>query len=390
MAWKRWWGNSKAAQNRYTVYAIVRKEDRKTYVGLTRRALSVRVRAHAIDAMRRRTSLGSLGSAIRQVILSGHDFASAFDVECLAEGLSVDEAREAEILWIERLNTAAPRGYNLMPGGASVGGPANSRPVELEHPVHGRQQYPSLYAAIDRRNAELATAKLPQLQFGTVYARLMIGWPVEEALGYAPHEDRRTLRRPFVCEGAVLRRLREVSEATGLSVDTLRSRLHRAAAAGVVSDIREDRRRRPTGRILARLPHPVIAGDRTLTMKAFAFAAELPPSTVAHRYHQLLRRGEDPSAMTDGELIHHLTSAQDRRRMIRLELPSGAVLTGGEREVIRQVLSNPALSAVRPEQLGLSAIRRRLRLKGRRDAQSARWAFGFAPEHHPQNERTQP
>ena len=48
--------------------------------------------------------------------------------------------------------------------------------------------------------------------------------------------------------------------------------------------------------------------------------------------------------------------------LISLVLPDGRALTGGVREVIRQVLDDPALRCGRPERwLGPSAIRARLR-----------------------------
>lgn len=364
----------------YSIYAITRKEDGKTYVGLTRRSIQGRVAAHVRDAMRtnKRSRPGSLASAIRQVLICGHRFETAFRVTALARGLGPDEARDAEILWVERLETYAPKGFNLLPAGASIGGPGNARPTPVHHPRHGLVTYPSLYAAIHSRNDELLAAGRSQLEIGTVYARLMMGWSVEEALDYEQHVDGRSLRRPFFSEGVVLRRLREVSEATGLDISTLRSRLHRAARCGiVVPEIQEDRRRAATGLLSPiLLPDPAgLAVGRTCSIKEFAARSGIAKATVAYRYHQLTA----PDAMDDRDLVAHLTTSQDRRRLLVLTLPDGRTIEGGEREVIRSVLTDRQLAWGRPERLSESGIRRRLRMCPDNSGVAIEWAFGFAP-----------
>lgn len=368
----------------YVVYSISRKDDRKTYVGLTRRSVENRVKAHVRDAMRpgRKSSPGSLASAIRQALFSGHRFESRFVVEVLASGLTEEEARDAEVLWVEQLNAYAPKGFNILPAGTSVGGPGNARPATLSHPQHGPVTYPSLYAAIEARNKELVAAGRKPIEVNTVYARLMIGWVLEEALGYEIREDGRSRRRPFFSEGVVLRRLREVSEATGLSTSALRSRLHRAARLGIaVPDVGVDRRRFGQGRhkpLLLPDPSGAVSG-RALSIKEFARQAGVAKATVAYRYHQL----KDPDSMIDSDLVAHLISDQDRRRMLTLALPDGRVLTGGEREVVRQVLADPLIAWSRPERLSESGVRRRLRLIPDNDGPAIQWAFGFAPEARP-------
>ncbi len=375
---------AKTGQAVYIIYGITRKEDSKQYVGLTRRPLAERIKAHVHDAMRRRrnSSPGSLANAIRQKILCGYSFEAAFDVQVLAEGLTADQAREAEILWVERLHAYAPKGFNILPPGGSIGGPANAHPTVIQHPRRGKLNFPSVSAAIEFRNRELAELNNSLLEVGTVYARLLTGWPIEEALGYLPHTDRRTLRKPFFAKGRVLRRLREVAEATGLSIAALRSRLHRAARRGlnrhdVGHDRRRSARRRPAA---AHLPHPSLDGSgRNLTIKAFSALSGVPKSTIAYRYQQL----ENPGSMSDEDIVLHLCTPQERRRIVTLDLPDGTQLRGGERETIRMLLSNRRFAWSRPEPIGESAIRRRLRLVRSNEGPLVAWAFGLAPDQCP-------
>lgn len=376
-------GKTKATRV-YSIYAIERKDDGMTYVGLTSRPLPARMKAHAYDAMRqgRSNSPGSLASAIRQVILRGHRFSDGFRWRILAKGLSEEDARQAEADWIERLNCFRPRGFNKLRGGASAGGPANARPVSFKHPTLGQLDFESLYQAIWFRNTELRHAGKREYEPSTIYARIDVGWSLGEALGYIQHADGRSRRAAFKHNGAELDRLRIASEATGIPVDTLRSRLHRAKQAGLVQyDLADDRRtsgkRQKRTEIL--LPHPGSpGGGRNLNSASFARVTGVPKATVVSRVAQLRNSGVDLAVLPDEDLIEQLTIPKDRRRIITLTLPNGEVLTGGEREVIRRVLGDTGLSATRMERLGESAIRRRLRLVKCSSGSPISWSFGFA------------
>ena len=100
-----------------------------------------------------------------------------------------------------------------------------------------------------------------------------------------------------------------------------------------------------------------------MSARVFAERAGLPVSTVLHRLHRLIRAGADLARVPDAALIARLTApATDRRTVLCARLPDGTVLTGGHRELTRQLMSNPHLQAQRTEPLSESGLRRRLRL----------------------------
>lgn len=367
----------------HSIYLIEHRESGRRYVGLTTRTIEARVRAHRYDAMRqgRARAEGSLAAAIRETIQAGRTFDTDYRYAVLQSGLTADEARDAEVRWIERMGSAAPAGYNKMPGGASVGGPGNARSVTLTHPDHGLITYTSLYKAITARNAELRATGQKPLLHSTVYERLDMGWTPEEALGYAHHEDGRGDRGAVLYSGRTYRSLRAIAAETGESVDTLRSRLHRAKRAGVADpDLAVDRRSIPAPRGFILLPDPHIPASPTwLHVNEFCARTGVARTTVVHRVSRLLDKGVDVETMDPAKLIALLTTEDDRRTMIHLPLPNGQTLTGGIREVVRDVLADDSLAKSRREQLGDSAIRARLRYVDCADPAKVRWAFGFAP-----------
>jgi hypothetical protein len=200
------------------------------YVGVTKRPLQIRIGAH--DHLARlqltRGGPGTLAAAMRQAFAAGHSFESAFEVEVLAETSSEAEATELERTWIARLGTARPNGFNILPGGASLGGPANATPVSVDHPVRGTLVYESLMDAVPDLNRERVNQGNPPLRLGTIYARLELGWSAEEALELKAHRDRRQRRAAFRCCGRIYDTLDELARAEGMPIDTIRSRLHRA------------------------------------------------------------------------------------------------------------------------------------------------------------------
>jgi len=350
----------------YSIYMIERLNDGRRYVGLTRRSVEARIRSHVHDAARRRrVRRGGLAADIRRARRAGIPFDAAFRWRVLEKGLGLVAAKRAEARWVERLHSNFPRGFNMMPAGG-VGGPALSQCLVVHHPALGVKAFAAIGEAIGWVNRDRAVRGLNRLAPATVFYRLSAGWSPEEALGLAPRTDGRSLRAPFRFSGRTYRSLREVSAASGVGIETLRSRLQRARALnGGDLDIGDDRRRGSVGRRPSLpLPHPEDAG-RTVDA-----------ATLIYRFAAVARQSCGAQLPSRGELLRALTHRCERRKVISLTV-GGVTLEGGIREVISRVLRDPALEAQRRQRLGLSGIRRRLRLVKMTDQKQMAWAFGF-------------
>ncbi|MFO0467145.1 MAG: hypothetical protein ACK5ZB_07630, partial [bacterium] len=94
----------------------------------------------------------------------------------------------------------------------------------------------------------------------------------------------------------------------------------------------------------------------------FAKLTGLPKATVTYRYQKMRHEeGDQLSSLGRDEIISRLLDGTERRIQISLPLPDGRVLHGGVRELIRKVLADPDLRAMRSEDIGLSGNRKRLR-----------------------------
>jgi hypothetical protein len=304
------------------------------------------------------------------------------------------EARRLEALWIERLQSRVPNGFNLQPGGATLGGPGNARPITLGPVGQAPQVFQSIMSALAASNATREANGHKALRLPAVYARLQAGHAQRAAFGLTQRLDlRRKRAEPFRYRGRTHVSLHTVASRKNIQIDTLRSRLHRARIAGIANaDIGFDRRlpgspRRNdagTGRLPPlSLPHPKDAEAPPVSAAEFARLTGIPKATVTHRFNRVLA-GDfgDPSQLQREQLLSLLTSEQERRIVIALPVPDGRTLRAGVRELIRYVLSSPSLLAVRKENLGMSAIRARLRrLQGwpsSLQGADVAWAFGFA------------
>ena len=375
-----------ATSLRYAIYALLERSTGKYYVGLTTRSLTKRVAAHLSQARRdQNVRPRGLMAALRRTVNASKRFEDAWDAQVVAWAPTTDEARALEQQWITTLSAAAPTGLNLMPGGASVGGRENAVPLDVALPDRQHRSYACIQDAITDCNRRRLQAGAPVLLPGTIYARLALGWSPAEALDYAPHEDGRGARLPIVLEGQTFGNLRTVSAATGVSIATLRSRLHRRRLSGSETHLGTDMRRTgadhtPTRSTPLGLRLP---GTPTrLTVRAYAERTNMPASTILHRWHAACRAGLDPATMSPDALLNQLVTAGDRRRLLTLKLPDGQCITGGERELVRLVLGDLDLAARRAVLLSESGIRRRLRLLpdcDRQDGCKVAGAFGFRP-----------
>ena len=367
--------------SRWRLYVIRRIDDDRLYVGITSRTLESRFRAHIYDAQRgggARGRPGTLAHAMRSAVTAGLDPKSQFRPLTLRYFADTDAARRAEAMWIRKLRTSIPHGFNMMPGGSSVGSIANAKPLTVEHPIDGVTIYPTVSTAVaacnDRREKD-GRARLP---YGVVYARLAAGWSAEESLGYRPHLDGRSIRSDVRAKGRRFSTLQAASAATGVSIDTLRSRAHRARRAGLRrSDLGRDRRlagspRAARTRIL--LPHPLEPAAAAVNAAEFARLTDLPRATVLDRARRLRFIAIDPISSPRKKVLAALMQRTERRSVVELRVPDGRIFRGGIRAVIRMVLGNPRLKWRREELLGESAIRARLRTPRGSDIE---WAFGF-------------
>ncbi|MFL1462593.1 hypothetical protein ACI6QG_10350 [Roseococcus sp. DSY-14] len=381
----------------FRLYLVTEIATGRGYVGLTARPEQARLRAHWYHAGRagHRHRHGSLGAAMRAARERGDSLEQAFSITVLEMVPDVMAARWREKDLIASLATAAPGGFNQMPGGASVGGPGNSRQTRLRGPDGRVRGFASFGEACAWWRAQWEAASpahvtawtteglhVPAL--GLAHARVGLGWPVQEALGVAPHGDRRGERiGGVVAHGRRHGHLRDLADLA--PVPTLRSRLHRARQAGLgaQADLAADRRRHgqtKQGRRVVLLPDPDgPAGPRQLTLRAFAARTDMPFATLQHRLRGLERHGTDPTAMPGGALLAQLLApTADRRTVIIVRIPGGRVLSGGQRELARLVQDDPELQPLRAERLSEEGIRRRLRLVGASAGQPAlRWALGL-------------
>jgi hypothetical protein len=248
--------------------------------------------------------------------------------------------------------------------------------------------YSSFYEALSARNRALKAAGSPIIETSAAYARLAANWPAEEVLGYRPHDDGRGTRPLFYFDGQPFTSLRAASIATGLPLDTLRTRGYRRRNEPDGNlDIGLDRRKQGKGRAaLEELRIPWPGTDEHLTAAEFGQRTGIAKATVIHRWHRIRseeaqREEQDLPPLTPLEVHERLTAQPaERRKVLALLLPDGRVWRGGERELIRQLFADYAIEASRTERLSESGIRRRLRhlaADERNDPKLVRHAFGF-------------
>jgi hypothetical protein len=373
----------------YIIYSLRHCESGLAYVGLTKRRLRDRVAAHVSQSRRKRfVRPGGLLQAIRDTEAAGLTIDMVFKAEAVCWAKTVSEAKKLERFWIAKLQAAQPLGYNAMPGGASVGSPANSKTVRFEI-VQGRfADWPSIDAAATHCNTARVAAGRRLLRASTYYARLRAGWSYAETFEVTTRVDGRALRPAIQVGGVECRSLREIEAITGVGISALRSRLHRRQDP--TADVTQDRRflgRRRAAKILLTWPP---TGEH-ISLATFASRAGLPKASTLHRWHRMAGERIDTS---DAEAVSAwLRAKQDRRKKLCLVLPDGDVWRGGQRELVRRLLQHGTWSAMRSERIGESAIFRRIRaLKADEliNPSRLRWAFGFVDPSTPRHKNSKP
>jgi hypothetical protein len=133
------------------IYLITHIPDGKQYVGLTVQSLERRWQYHIEQSSSSNIkSDQSLHAAIREF------GPSCFFVQQIDQGTTKDDLESKERNWIEKLNTIAPQGYNISPGGVSGG--ANGRPVVIDEIRFDTVKLAAEYVA-ETRDVSIVAAK---------------------------------------------------------------------------------------------------------------------------------------------------------------------------------------------------------------------------------------
>ena len=92
------------------IYKITNLKNKKIYIGQTKRTLEERMSEHC------RKGINYIDRAIKK-----HGI-NSFKIEIIEECKNIDELNERERYWIKKLETKAPKGYNLTDGGEGTAG----------------------------------------------------------------------------------------------------------------------------------------------------------------------------------------------------------------------------------------------------------------------------
>ena len=127
----------------FLIYVHTNKVNGKKYVGQTRTSLEWRWQQHVFDALNDKPGCRVFNAAIRKY---GPD---NFEHEVVETVFSIEDANAAEVVWIAKLNSRVPNGYNLKPGGNVKGDlhpetrtklSASSRAAQLRIPADIRHE----------------------------------------------------------------------------------------------------------------------------------------------------------------------------------------------------------------------------------------------------------
>jgi group I intron endonuclease len=128
-----------------TIYALTNSSTGKTYVGQTTTPLCKRFASHKWRAGKEGRGF-ALSAAMKKYGVE------TFEIESLQQCRNQVELDAAELLWIERLNTLAPNGYNIRLGG-SHGKHNESTKTKLRARIFTPEWRARISAAAKRRKA---------------------------------------------------------------------------------------------------------------------------------------------------------------------------------------------------------------------------------------------
>ncbi len=317
----------------FLVYRILRLTDSKTYIGITARALEVRLKRHMADAFsRQRGKLGSLGNALRESMPSGKAFPEHFKAEVIASGLSQSAAGLREDDEIRKVPHS--KRLNVLRGGRSFGSVANANCLLLPLDNGRWHLFTSLSQAVQYLNNH-HPSKQANLEEGTVRRRIhQYGWSILQALGIKDRVDKRTLRDSFIYEGRTYNSIAACAEENNVSPVVIKSRIQRHRAKNnydysqtIKSDFGDE----------LRLPDPDNL-KKHISTNQFAKKTGLPISTVQDRYRRyrcrLVSQGHE-SKESVKKLFEYLLAYVDRKIHMVVTMFDGKALDGGLRESYR-------------------------------------------------------
>lgn len=146
-----------------SIYLVTNKENGKLYVGKTVRSIEDRMSRHYFQP-----SDSYLHRAMRK---HGRD---AFVSKVIDTAETNEEANEKEKLWIRKLNSVSPSGYNLTLGGDGMAGlhPSEETRAKLKEAARGNKKW------LGRRHSEETKRKLSELKKGN---RARLGMPHKQS-----------------------------------------------------------------------------------------------------------------------------------------------------------------------------------------------------------------
>lgn len=337
---------------RYIVYMIRRKSDGKVYIGITHRTLEQRVNSHRYDAMRKGVHHGGLAFAIRTAKEHGMCFSDAFEYVVLEYVFcDNDFIRTREKHWVDTFNSRYPNGFNIHPGGSSIGSIQNCKPITVS--INGAEiKYPS-------RSLAIASSACSNVTPGAMYWRLK-NWPVNEALGISRHLDARSFREVFIYQGSQCNSLAVASQDIGTPIATLRSRLHRAKKRKVKNyDLSIKTLQIPSKLSTIPLPHPFDDKHEDITSRRFSKLTGIPQTTISYRANNFALKMSG-SEYTRGMLLAYLINGEDRTSYITVKLTDGFTYHVSINKLARMVAHIPRFQKFKLVQLKESTLRKRL------------------------------
>lgn len=337
---------------RYIVYMIRRKSDGKIYIGITHRTLEQRVNSHRYDAMRKGVHHGGLAFAIRTAREHDMCFSDAFEYVVLEYVFcDNDFIRTREQHWVDTFNSRYPNGFNIHPGGSSIGSIQNCNPITVS--VNGAEiKFSSTNEAIAHSAGSNVTPSAIRWR--------MKNWPVSEALGISRHLDARSVREVFIYDGKQYNSFAEVSIYTGIPIDTLRNRMYRATRNNLINyDLSIKTPQTPSKLSTIPLPHPFEDKHEDITSRRFSTLTGIPQTTISYRANNFSQKMSG-FEYTRGMLLAYLFNGEDRTSYITVKLTDGFTYHVSINKLARMVAHIPRFQKFKLVQLKESTLRKRL------------------------------